>query len=227
VTTAQLIEVLARRWYIVLCGIVGTALLVGLVVSHAGVYWTQVNVVFLAPQTRTSPNAMVGTSKSLIATAGLVEREVNRVVPEHATTSTGVSLIGRGVDDGYLVRLPDRGGQWTYYFDDPVLDVQTTGPDPSAVLERAQTMVAQIDRTLQEMQDRDGVALRYRITTELAPASPAVYYSAGQPKRAIGMALVLGALVTVVSTATLDRVLLARPRRARRRVLRRATSPAA
>ncbi len=122
----------ARRWYVVLAGLVLTVGVLLLVHQTPGVYATQTNVVFLAPVTPHTPNTISSPTSGVISTAGLVERIVNKGV-EKSPTSGSVALAGQGVDDGYSVELPNAGGQWASNFNRPVLQVQVTGPSAERV----------------------------------------------------------------------------------------------
>ena len=55
VTAVQLLRILGRRWYVLLLVAVITAVSILLIHRVPGVYWTQVDVVFLPPK---SANAL-------------------------------------------------------------------------------------------------------------------------------------------------------------------------
>ena len=75
-TTRLLLVILARRWAVALVGLVLTmGALVHVEQSH-GLYWSQVDVVFLAPASARTPNRIEETTGSVIALAGVVATEL-------------------------------------------------------------------------------------------------------------------------------------------------------
>lgn len=201
-----------RRWYVVLVGLLATGAVLGALASVGAVSSAQAEVVFLAPTTPSNPNRLASAATSVVATAGLVERLVNRGSAPPAT-SDSVTLLGRGVRDGSSVVLPDSGGQWAQNFDRPVLVIQVTGPDNDEVSARLLALVAEVEQTLKRIQVEEGIRSRHRISASLVPAEPRVQREQGHRARALGTALLLGLALTVVAALTTDRVL-------RRRVLR-------
>lgn len=202
----------ARRWYVVLVGLMATGTVLGALAGLGGVASAQAEVVFLAPPTPANPNRLASAATGVVATAGLVERLVNQGVAAPAT-SDSVTLLGRGVRDGSSVVLPDSGGQWAQNFERPVLVVQVTGPAPDAVNARLLGRVAEVERVLQNVQADQGVRPRHRITSSVVPAEPRVQLEQGYRGRALGTALLLGLALTTVAAVTLDRVLRGRQRR--------------
>lgn len=214
-TTNELVHILRRRWYVVALGV---ALLMGAVhhvATRPGVYWTQVDVVFLAPKSVRYPNVIEQTSQSVIAMAGLIEHEVNKGLKEPATASASTTLAGVGVRDGYSVRLPNSGGQWASNFDRPVVDVQVIGPSESGVRARLATLAGEVERTLAARQEADGIPPLNRITASSTPTAAPVFYLNGNPKKAILVTLLLGGGLISVGTVGADRLLTARARRRR------------
>jgi len=193
-----------QRWWHVLVlatGALATVAMLAHVRAHEGVYWTQANVVFLAPKTVRTPNNIQDTSSGVIATAGLVESLLRSTGSASASSSSSASIVGTGVRDGSWVRLLQSGGQWEYNFDKPILEVQVVGRTPQAVEDRAAELVSSIQAKLKELQVNDGVPRSGRITTLVSPANPTVRYSNGRPSRAMGATVLLGALLTGMALA--------------------------
>jgi hypothetical protein len=211
VVLSDVAAVLVRRWYVAVIGVVCTSVLGALVFTHGGVYWSRNEIVFLAPSSRLYPNSLKTTSEDLIITAGIVAKRINgtHVLPKVA--SPDVTLVGRGVTDGYWVALPDTGGQWAPNFAEQLLDVQVVGPTEEVVRERQAELVQRIDDELEALQVDAGVEPVNRITTKLVPVTPSVRYVAGDRRRALLMTAVLGAGATLGVM-----VLLESRRRARR-----------
>jgi hypothetical protein len=215
VTSYDLIVVLRRRWYVVA---VGLALLAGtlhVVATRPGVYWTQVDVVVLAPKSARYPNVIEQTSASLIAMAGLVEREVNEGAHAPATASASVTLAGEGVRDGSSVTMPNSGGQWAADFSRPVIDVQVVGPSEATVRRRLAVLVGRIERTLAARQAADHVPPVSRITASSSPTSAAVMHLEGSTKKALAATLLLGGALVAAAAVGADLLLTNRTRRVR------------
>lgn len=194
--TTDVVVITVRRWYIAVCGAGATGLALLFVLLYPGVYTTQAVVVFLAPATDAHPNALESTSDGVIATAGLVERLVNRGIDAPATTSV-VTLVGRGVRNGSSVVLPNSGGQWTQNFTKPQLLVQVTGPTAEAVGARAEEMVERVEATAAEIQQTAGASSHWTITTRSNPDVPVVRYESGHRARALLVTAALGGFLTV------------------------------
>jgi len=221
----DLLRLAVRLWYVTLVGLVVTAALLAWVDRRPGVYYSQVDVLFTAPQSVEYPNKLSVTSQNLITTAGVVARAMGVEGSAGARASGPVTLTGRGVVDGETVTLPDAGGQWAHNFDRQVLDVEVAGPSEADVRSRQAALVARISRTAQEVQDSQGVAPENRITVEPSAPVPSLVYERGNPHRAMGMIVVLGAAATATALSAVERLrrgrgggarpVLARWRRAR------------
>lgn len=220
-TVDQVFRTLWRRRALTLAGAVLTAAALIMVWSHQGVYSSQANVVFLAPSTAQKPNALVSTSTGLISMAGYVEQIVNAGVEKPATASN-VTLLGRGVRDGYSIELPDAGGQWSHNFEQALLNVQVTGPTEDVVRARLDRLVRSIRTTTQDLQTSAHVSAKRIIRTDVTPTTPRVIHASGSRMRALGATLLLGVGLTIGTVVSVDRLAV------RRRTApgRRSASPA-
>lgn len=216
----DVLQALVRRWYIVLL-----ALAVALGASYAvkqrpGVYWSRAEVTFLAPSSTANPNALTTTSSDLVAAASIVAKHINGNLAWNKLSDPAATILGEGVYDGWAVRVPDYGGQWSRYYARQVLDVQVSGPSETVVRQRQTVLLARIVTELSDMQQ--GVALGDRITTTVVPDPPNVYYFAGSRTRSVAMIWVLAAAAAIAGVIELERRSAvpygeARPRRSVRR----------
>lgn len=204
-TTWDALRILVRRPALTLLGAAATLLALAVVGSHQGVYWSQANVVFLAPSTEQRPNALESTTSSLISTAGFVEQVVNAGI-EKPPTASQVTLLGRGVRDGYSIELPDSGGQWSHNFEQALLNVQVTGPSEAVVRARLNRLIDKIRGTTRDLQVRDHVAAKNMIRTNVAPAEPRIGYASGSRLRALAGTLLLGVGLTVCGVIGFDQL---------------------
>lgn len=202
-TVGSLLRAMVRWWYVLLAGVLATVIGGVVVLRHEGVYWSQVDVVFLAPQSARYPNKLTTSTNDLISLAGIVERIISQS-EDARTASSATTLVGQGIYDGYSIRLPDSGGQWAHNFERQVLDVQVAGPSAADVRARQDEVLELIDSTLVELQDQAGVAGSNRVTAQKASEIPNIYYRPGEPRRALAMTAVLGTGVTLAIIGHLE-----------------------
>lgn len=214
-TTSGFLGIARRRWYVVALGIALLGGALHVVVSRPAVYWSQVDVVILAPKSARYPNVIEQTSESLIAMAGLIEREVNDVTEVPAAASAAVTLAGVGVRDGHSVTLPNSGGQWANSFSRPALDLQVVGPNERVVRQKLAALVDVVERRLAARQEADSIPQVTRITASSAPAEAKVFRLDGSRKKGAGAILLLGGALISIGTVGADRLLSARARRRR------------
>lgn len=195
-TVLRLLQLSRRAWYVVIAGLALTGLAVGWVETRSGVYYGQVDVVFLRPVNRAVPNGLSVNSASVIATAGVVERTVNAGGADTRVVSEQVTILGMGLRQGELIRLPNSGGQWANNFDRALLDVEVVDTTAAGAQERLQSAIRRIVETLDRIQDDAAVPEAVRIHTQLSPAAPHVSYQTGNTKRAAVMTALLGLALT-------------------------------
>ena len=213
-TARDLLALVLRRWYFMVLG-AGLTMAVAYVATHqAGIYWTQFNVVLLAPQEQTYSNRVEDPHYSLAPMAGVVAAKWNGTEHSTITASGATTMFGLGRTSGTQVRIPNQGNQWRPGYFSPNIDVQVAGPDPGIVHDQAQRVVAELDEILLKEQDAVGVPPSMRISTITSPSEPTVYYISGNRPRALGAIGLAGAIGTTVAVVWLDRWL--KDRRSRR-----------
>lgn len=204
-TLWDLVRALVRRWPVVLLGLIGTAGFTYFLMQAEPVYFTQAQVVFLAPSSERYPNSLKTRSEDLIITAGAVAKRV--VGPERQLkhADTAVNLVGiPGENRGYWVRLPNAGGQWGSSHEDQLLIVDAAGPTAEEAEAFREEAIARIGEELTRLQDDAGVASVNRITVTIAPPSPVVYPIRGSRIRATGMAAAIGMGATIGAVVLLE-----------------------
>jgi hypothetical protein len=207
-------------WPLTILGLLGTGALVFWSSYPTPVYFSQTDVIFLAPVSRQNPNSMATSSDSIISMAGIIQREIDQARVDARTSSAKVTLVDQGIYDGTRVKVPDEGGQWKHWYKRPVLDVQVTGSDPSEVSRRAVAAQQQILDLLDKRQVRAGVAQRNFIRAEMVPATPSVYIRSGRRIQAMGASGLLGASLTLAMCATASKLhYIARHRASQNRTL--------
>ena len=114
-TKGDLVGSCLRRWYVVVLGLVLTVAAAVLVGLAPGVYWARTQVLLLGPPSESRPNKLDSNSAGLIATAGLIEHEMNIGRHPIPATSVDVTLLDQGVYNGdkFACRTTVANGQTT------------------------------------------------------------------------------------------------------------------
>jgi len=213
-TAMQLIRVLLRRWYVLVAfGIITGAVLLS--VSKAqGVYWTQVNVVFLPPF---GINQLEDHTDGVVQFAAVIERQLNGNRTGVAQATTSGTLYGEGIRQGWEVSLLNSGGQWGNNFNRQVLSIQVVDSSPELVRAKVAEVGDVVDRLVRQQQDAQGIATPDQITTLESPSIAPITYVAGSNTRAMIGVITLGIALGAIATVGFDRLVgYGRHRRRRR-----------
>jgi hypothetical protein len=202
-TVWDLIANAGRRWVLTLCGAVLTGLALVWAVSVPPLYFEHVRVVLIPPASA-QPNAYGYTSESLIDLAGVVARRLRSPTQDAQSVSGDVTLVGEGIREGFTVTQRNSGGQWLYRFEEPVLEVQAVGVTPSEVRAQIGTALAQVESTLADFQDQQGVSAANRVRTTLNPVQPQLIEQKGSRTGAIASIVLTGTLTTLLLLGALS-----------------------
>ncbi|MGT2463867.1 hypothetical protein [Sinomonas atrocyanea] len=223
-SAADVLQCLARRWYIVLLGLMMTC--AGCLAAAPGqhVYSARASVVFLwpgsGPVSRTDDTAV----PALVNFAAMV-RLALPALSEGASDggAFGGSLVGAEVRRGYIIVLPNSGGQWSQSYNQPMLAIEAVDVDPQAAENQLTAIMRQIDETTAELQERLAIPPAERVTTTAGTANIDLVdggVNAGTRVRGVSALGVLGAFSTIVSAVLADRAL----QRRRARPVRQGTT---
>lgn len=193
------VAAIRRRWYLVAIGIVCTALALHFVQATAPVLLSRASVYFLSPASRYAPNIVETRSFDLVDVAGIVGKRINGSSSLAKTASAEVTLVGRGVDDGMAIKLPDNGGQWSSYYDTQALDVQVTASTENEIRSRQTEIFARIEAELAALQDQLDVPAEDRVSIRVLPDVPTIQVVTSDRYRAQAMVLVLGFGLTLLA----------------------------
>lgn len=192
---------LARRWYVTLAAVVVAVVGSYVAFTLPGVYYTRVQVAFLAPSSELYPNSLRTRSFDLVATAGVVMKLVNGSTTSLKMSDPDATLVGQGLLDDVAVRLPDNGGQWSRYYRTQALDVEVTGATAQIVRDRREAAIEDIQARLADLQA--DVVARSRITTEVLSVTGVIRVG-GSPTRAAAMIWLLSSFAAVVVSRFLE-----------------------
>ena len=167
---------IVRRWYV--AAVVLATMLPVLYLAHVqtGIYYSSVNIIFLAPPQSVGGNSLRASSARTVYYAALIERLYTGQNSEPALSTTSSPLYGTGIRHGISVYVPNGGGQWQNSFNQPVITVEIVGESVSEVVSELDAVVVRI-RDLAEQPQRDmGIKTDAYITTDLSPAVPNISY---------------------------------------------------
>lgn len=194
-TIWDLVATMWRQRLITALCLVATAGALVFAGSTHDAYNGRVRIVLLTPAV-VPGNALATTTGSLIAMTGVVARVANGTREAASTVSADLSLTSLGVTEGWSIRQPSAGGQWEPRFEDPVLEVQSSGRTREAAEASMADALRHVEDALTQLQDAESVPVSLRIRTELSPASPVFTVQNGSRVRAVAMTGVVGVLVT-------------------------------
>jgi hypothetical protein len=207
-TTAQLLSMLLRRWYVVLVGIACTGVACAALMLTPRVYGTQMDVVFVAPGGVASSGPDGAFTEPMINFAGIVALKVNGDHPSVRLSSPTAVLYGLGVREGVSVELADSGGQWGSIFNSPVIRIQAVDSSPERVASALDDTVAEIASAATSIQNDSGVKDDQKIGLQTVPDRAQVFAYArtrtGEAK-ATAAAAALGLSLTACAAALWDR----------------------
>jgi hypothetical protein len=214
-TARGLLNVLLRRWYLVLLGASISMAGLGIALSQPGVYWTQVDVVVLAPPDAVHPNRLQGPRFAETEMAGLMVGDFNQGDRPMLMASSDTTLFGEGVRRGIQVRLPNNGSQWRPLYVRPSIDVQVVDSSPERVERESSRIIAQLLDILESRQNAFDVPPALRMTAMASPQDPVIHYVTGSRMRLVPAFGLLGACLTTIAVYWVDRWLLRFHRRSK------------
>ncbi|MDQ4490353.1 hypothetical protein RBS60_09085 [Sinomonas sp. ASV486] len=198
---------LRRRWYVALIGLMLTT--VGWLVLSPGqhVYSARVTVTFLPPGQ--GPVSQSDDSKipTLVNFAAMVRLALPSDTGSAADReSFGGSLVGAGVRKGFAVLLPNAGGQWSKWYNQPVLSVEAVDATPQDAESQVRQLTGQIVEASADLQTRLQIPPASRVTTSLS-AVEVVDGGVRPSTRARGASglMGLGAFLSVLGAVSVDR----------------------
>jgi hypothetical protein len=204
-TVESLLRAFRERWYVLVLGLLLTAVGAAFAVRPAPLYWTQADVLVLAPGQTPQDNPAYFGIEGLTIVAGMVEREVNGG-PVMRLADPSAPIYGAGVRDGFSVTLPNAGGQWTASFTRPVLSVEVVAPDPDVVAARYDAIVERVIAAGDRLQDAEDVPLSVRVRLYPVTQDPPVVYvgpTASEKLRGLAAVLLVGVFVSGSAAALL------------------------
>lgn len=214
VSLSSLIRLVAKRWAILLVGLVVTAGAVLVAAQEHPVQFSRTDVVFMAPSSSLYPNSLQTRSEDLIVTAGVVAKRVMGPAEplKFASPETILASIP-SIGTDYWVRLPDSGGQWAPHFANQVLFVDVVGDTADEVRQTQADVIQRIRDELDLLQREQGVAPVNDITITVAPEVAVVQEISGSRVRAVAMTLTLGVGATFAVIIALEVAAARRHRR--------------
>lgn len=216
-SAADVLLCIARRWYVLVLGVLLTW--AGCTAAAPGqhVYSARASVVFLWPGSGPVSPTDDTAVPALVNFAALVRLAMPAVTGGSSDGGAfGGSLVGAEVRQGYTVVLPNSGGQWSQSYSQPVLAIEAVDATPESAERQLTSIMRQIDRTTSELQTRLNVPVPERVTTTAGSANIDVVdggVNPGTRLRGVAALVGLGSFLTIVAAVVADRV-VTRPRKA-------------
>lgn len=202
-TIWDVLSAMVRRWFIVILGVALTAAACYWADTRPGVY-SSVNLLTLYPPiSKTNPNPLSVTSRSVVDLAGVLATTLS-AGDRLRFSSQDVPLSGTGTLDGYSVRQHDNGWQWSPQFDRPEIVLRVTGPTPEAVAARMATLTEEAQQVLTDLQDAQNVKKRNRVTMSADTDNPRIIYEHPSGTRSLLAVGLLGGLLTLQAVLLVD-----------------------
>ncbi|MDQ1550153.1 MAG: hypothetical protein QOD27_1811 [Microbacteriaceae bacterium] len=217
-TSATLLSLMARRWWVILIGLLLTAGAYAALQQNEGAFSTDATVIFVAPGDRGVGEVSDGYLGSLVDFAAVIERDFHDG-RQSDRLAENASLYGAGVTQGYRVLLVNSGSQWENSFAKPALAINIVGPSEDWVVSTLDTVTARIASLAAARQAQLGVDSAHTITTERVPDAAVVSHvgsSRGTKARAMVALTVVGLGLSVAAAVGLDRAIARSSRRSRR-----------
>lgn len=220
---SDLIQILLRRWYVVVVGMICTVAAFVALSDSPRVYSAQTDVVFLAPGNGAIRGLNDGLAQTLVDFASLVGKQVTDGQASLKLSSPSATLYGTGVREGVSIALADAGGQWGHMFNRPVLSVQVVDSSSEEVTNVLNGIVRDISRTATTLQNETAAPSTEFITVETVPEEIEIN-SIGQTRTSVAKGFValtaVGGGLTLATAIQWDRM----AHRAKRREVTRAAS---
>lgn len=200
----DLLTALRRWWPVALAGAVLTAGLGIIATREPGLYFTRMEVVFLAPPAWYS-NVLQGTTEEVIMTASAVAKRTVGAGSVIKYGSLEATIIGTTSSrEGVWIRAEDQGGQWAPDLRAPIILVDVVAPNPERVRELQHESALKIRSALSDLQSQLKAGKRNLITIQVAPDATVIYRVRGDRLRALGMTSLLGGAVTLAVIRMLE-----------------------
>lgn len=199
------LRALARRWPVVLVGALITAALGLLAIREPGVYFTRMQIVFLAPSTWYR-NVLQTTPEAVMVTASAVAKRVVGADDVIKYGSLDATIVGTtSMREGVWVRAEDQGGQWAPDFRTPIIVADVVAPSAARVREIQYETIQRIQLELDQLQTELQPKAKDLIAMQVAPDATIIYHVRGDRIRALGMTAVLGGFTTLTVVWILER----------------------
>jgi hypothetical protein len=208
-TAGELLGIMWRRRYVVVIGLILMMWGSSSLASVERTYWVEVQLVFIPPGGASVANVSDQIVPSLINFAGIVQRRVTEAGNPAELPSSGATLYGSGVRDGYSITLPNSGTQWAASYSKPILVVQAVGGSPKAARETLNRVLTEVDVAATELQNAEGAPPESHVLIDRSPATPEVIDVGGtHVGRMKGMAALagVGLALTASGAVGLDRM---------------------
>lgn len=198
---------LARRWPVVLIGLLCTAATLYLVHKRPIVFEACGSVVVTAPKSSDHPNVYNSPQGSLIIDTGLITQQLNSEQVQH-------QLQAQGLTASYQAQLANSGTPEAPQYSAPLANVCASSHSYELSLRTANAVIQEFGTILQARQLQN--AAPTELITDSVVVSPVSLPVTGHPSQAYLGVAAIGIILTAACAVWTDRLLRLRARRPRR-----------
>jgi hypothetical protein len=207
VSPREVLEALRRRWYVVVAGLLLTAL-TGWLVTHPQPTYRAVTVIALQPpQTPVHPNRLLDLRPSIALTAAMVTQQLK-------SRSGDAQMRSDGVIGDYALAPRNSGTTQTPAYAIPSVEASVIAHDQEGTVRSVDVIVAAFRDALGDLQRQWEVPATDRITVVTLAPPNALLLPVVKTRALLGVGLI-GAAVTAMASIWLDHVVARRRRDAR------------
>jgi hypothetical protein len=204
----ELLLVCLRRWYVLLVGVLCVAAVAFTLDRTPGVYFAQVDVLFLADDSSAGGNPLQNQEDSVIHFASVVQQSVSDGAVQLRLSSPSATLQGSGIREGYVARLSDAGGQWESSFNRAVIEIEVVDSSPAEVNRVLDEVLGRIESETERIQSDAGIDPAAWVTADSETDDVSIGYmgsTRGSRLRGLAAVALVGGAATLVTAALFDR----------------------
>lgn len=210
--SVEFLKACARRWYVLLAGLLVTAAAAYVAAGPTVVYSTATTVNIMEPDA--GKVRIVGVfNPSELDVANVLTARVNGGVHTPLASDPDVTLESIGILQGSHAQIRNVGGQWLSQVTEPLVAVQAVGPTEQSARSQLNAKVADVGTQLTQLEDQLKVPTKQRLELSTNPSQPTVTREVTSHGRALVGYGLFGLGLTLCAVWWSDRILARRAAR--------------
>ncbi len=212
-TMRQTLQACARRWPVLLLGLLLTAGAIGLFGAGHEIYRVRTEAVLNEPLEAAPRRILTNNSNSAVPTVHLLAALANNGLPSYHFSGSDAPLYGLGITPRSSVRVNNVGGQWASQVSEPRVIVESIDSTEEGARRRFDATLNNLQTRLTMLQEDMQVPARARMTLQGSPGDPPIEHITPSQPRAYAAIAVAGLFISVGAAQFADRRLPRRPSR--------------